>query len=290
MSRKNPDKKKKREQKAAETATAGEQKPKGFRDSWEFKSAKIVLRIMGVLFFLGYLSLTVASAWTWSQAKWVLHTSVSALPAKADYYLNKVYKPEKLYYEVSLRPSAETEEIIKLLEPYTGRMSSYTFLLYSARLSRMGKIDDALFWWQFGRYRARFDALRCGSVEAVSNLSKILQILPHPDFPPDTETESMTVIKSLHKVLDYDAQYPAENIPEDICNPLRALEDGKFQSVGFDRWRTIRHSLRSTTEFRLKQMEEDLKNGTPRKNHEEEPPSLWEQLDAELKKTQHPQP
>lgn len=291
MSRKKPEKEKKREEKAIlEAAKQAEEdaKPKGWRASWEWRSAKFVLRVVGVLFFLGYLSLTGPSGWSWAKAKWALQTPLEELPQKADYYLNQVYKPEKLYELVSMRPPSETEKIIKLLEPYTARMSSYTFLLYSARLKGQGKTDDALFWWQFARFRARFDALRCGSSMAVDNLNHLLKVVPHPDFPPDAETDRMTVVKSLTRVLDYDANYPADNIPEDLCDPLRAMEDGKYQSVGYSSWKRIRHTLRAITESRLQQMEDDIKKGV-RQIPDNSGPSMWEELDKALKEARQQQ-
>ena len=260
MSRKRPEREQKREIKAAAQA-AEDAKPKGFRQSWEFRSAKMALRIVGVLFFVGYICLTASSAWQWVQTKWELHYALSEMPARADKYLNKTFQPEKLSKAISFRPLSETEAIIKLLEPHTGRLSTYTFLNYSMRLNTLGKTDEALFWWQFARYRGRFDALRCGSNDAVDTLDKLFGMIPHPELPADATQDSALLISSIKKVLDLDAHYPADNIPEDICDPLRALEQGKYASVGVDRWADIRFTLRLMTERTLGIMERNLKEG-----------------------------
>ncbi|HYD18028.1 MAG TPA: hypothetical protein VEF76_06090 [Patescibacteria group bacterium] len=235
-------------------ATLRPEKEPENKPSWEFRSAKFALRCVGVCFFIAYLCFLTPSAITWVETKWVRAIPVEELSAKADYYLNQVYKPEKLYKTISKRPISETERIIEVLMPHTARMSTFTFLYYSSRLEQLGKRDEALFWWQFGRYRARFDALRCGSAKAVENVGDVLNLVPHPEFPPDEQLDKFTVEKSLKRVLELDAKYPADNIPEDLCEPLRAMEGGRFISVGHDRWADIRYTLRYMTEYRLKQM------------------------------------
>jgi hypothetical protein len=225
---------------------------------WEFRSAKFALRAVAVCFFIAYVSFLAPSAFTWVQTKYVRSMPITALPGKADYYLNQVYKPEKLYKIVTMRPASEIEKTIEMLMPYTARMSTFTFLFYSSRLDQIGKTDEALFWWQYGRYRARFDALRCGSGMAVDNVASVLNLVPHPEFPQDEELDKFTVVKSLKRVLALDAKYPADNLPEDLCEPLRAMEGGKFISVRPDRWADIRYTLRYMTEYRLRQMEGSL--------------------------------
>jgi len=232
---------------------------KTFRESWEYRSGRWLLRAVGVLLFIGYLGGTAPSAVTWAQTKWVRSDPLTELPRIADYYINHQYSNQKLHKWVALRPESETPEIIKILEPFTPKLSTLTFLTYSSRLKHLGQEDDALFWWQFTLYRARFDALRCGSVKSVEHLSTLVKYLPHPEFPPSKLRNSAEVIKSLHAVLDYDAKYPAHNNPDDICDSLRALEPGKFQTVRPEKWQDIRHSLRIITEYRLGIMEDELK-------------------------------
>lgn len=229
------------------------------KSSWEFRSVKFAMRAMGFCFFIAYLSFLTPSAVTWIETKWVRNMRVEELPEKADYYLNKVYKPEKLYKIVSRRPGSDIEKTIETLMPYTARMSSFTFLFYSSRLDQIGKTDESLFWWQFGRYRARFDALRCGSPKAVDNVGTVLGLVPHPEFPDDEDMDKFTVEKSLKRVLALDAKYPADNLPEDLCDPLRAMEGGKWLTVPPPRWADIRYTLRYMTEYRMRQMNGTLK-------------------------------
>lgn len=254
MSRKRPDKKKGGHSPQT-PATPEEEQPGGFRQSWEYRSVRFVLRIVAVLFFLGYIGFTMKSAITWVETKWVRAQPLDRLPRLADHYLNKVYKPHKLYDWVSMRHPRDTEEVIKKLEPFTGRLSTFTFIWYAMQLKQQGRTQEAMFWWQFARYRARFDALRCGSVKAVENLGELLDLLPHPEFPPEMTPESPEVVRTVIDALDYDARYPADNLPEDLCEALRALEPGKYASVPVTSWANIRYTLRYMTEYRIREME-----------------------------------
>ncbi|MDE1152872.1 MAG: hypothetical protein PW788_10080 [Micavibrio sp.] len=233
--------------------------PATFRDSWAYRSARWCVRAFAVMLFLSYLSVTASSGSRWLEMQWVRSHSLSELPAIADNYLNHKYSNQKLYNWVSLRPESETPEIIKILEPYTAKLSTLNFLMYSYRLNRLHHTDEALFWWQFTRFRGRFDALRCGSVKSVENLSAVIDYFPHPIFPQSKLADSAEVVKSLHAVLDYDAQYPAHNNPDDVCDSLRALEPGNFATVRPEKWQDIRHSLRYISEYRLGIMEDELK-------------------------------
>jgi len=232
--------------------------------SWSKRSARFVLRLVGVLLFLGYLGMTGSSALQWAKTKWVRAQPLSNVTKVADEYLNmedrkdRANKPAKVYEWVALRPERETPEIIRLLEPYTPRLSSLQFLLYSARLQHIGLNDQALFYWQFTRYRARYDALRCGSVKAVDNLSVLINFFPHPDFPDAGSENSDAVIKSIDDVLAFDAKYPALNNPDDTCDILRSLESGNFKTVPRTSWADIRFSLRLLTEYRLREMKKEL--------------------------------
>lgn len=234
--------------------------PAAPKASWTSRSARFVLRLMGVLLFLGYLGMTSTSSLNWFKIKWVRAQPLSNVTKVADEYLNmedrkdRINKPAKVYEWVSLRPERETPEIIRLLEPYTARLSTLQFLLYSARLQHLGHNDESLFYWQFTRYRARYDALRCGSVKAVDNLSALINFFPHPDFPDAGSENSDDVIKSIENVLAFDAKYPALNNPDDTCDILRSLEGGNFRTVPRERWADIRFSLRMLTEYRLQEM------------------------------------
>lgn len=232
--------------------------------SWYYRSARFMLRFAGVLLFLGYLGGTSTSVASWARVKWVRAQPLSNVTVLADKYLNMadrrdhMNRPDKLYRWVSLRPEAETEEIIRLLEPYTSKLSTLQFLTYSAHLKHLGKEEQALFYWQFTRFRGRYDALRCGSVKAVDNLAAVIDLFPHPDFPESELQDSAAVVKSIRAVLDMDAKYPAENNPDDVCEALRSLEPGNYATVQRPYWADIRHSLRFLTEYRLQKMEEAL--------------------------------
>ena len=58
----------------------------------------------------------------------------------------------------------------------------------------------------------------------------------------------------IKRVLDYDANHPAENDPTGICNFIYNLEKGNFVMVRREEWPPVRHTLRAVTEYNLKMM------------------------------------
>lgn len=222
--------------------------------NWEIRSLVFVFRIIGVLLFTGYLLATAPSAWEWGLLKWVRTQPIDQVIAVAEKSIKR--DPRQLVKWVEMRPAHERTLIMEKLEPYSGRISSGIFLVYSRWLLDIGQEKEAVFWRQYGRYRLRYDALRCGSPEATENMTGLLALFPDKEIQGIIAKDPAIIKTSLQRVLDFDAKYPADNNPTDICPAIQKLDGGNFQMVERKDWRAIRHTLRIITENALEKMNE----------------------------------
>lgn len=229
--------------------------------SWEKRSILFILRAIGVILFLAYLAVTGPSALSWGELKWVRFQPLEQITQVAERSIKR--DPQDLVKWVSMRPSYERKQIMEKLEPYSGQISSGMFLIYSHWMMDSGQEKEAIFWRQYGRYRLRYDALRCGSPQSTENMAGLLALFPDRGVQEAIAKDPSIVKISLQRVLDFDAKYPADNNPIDICPTIQKLDGGKFAMVKREDWRTIRHTLRLMTEYALEKMDE--KNPVPKK-------------------------
>lgn len=221
------------------------------RNSWEVRSLIFIARMLAVVLFIGYLASTWRTAAGWVQLKWVRSQSVAETSSIAEQYLS-INKPDKLLEWISLRPAEDRDTIMKQLEPLSGRIGSGVFLLYSKWQMEAGDTEKAVFWRQYALYRLRYDALRCGSPDSAKSMQGLLALFPDTKVQGYINAHPDIVRKSVRQVLDYDARWPAENNPVDICPSLTKLEGGSFKMVPREHWAAIRHTLRFVTEEFLK--------------------------------------
>lgn len=224
------------------------------KQSWELGSLIFVGRTIGVILFIGYLCATTPSAWQWGQVKWVRAQSLDTLTAVAEKSI--AGDPRNLIRWLEARPSYEHAIIMEKLEPYSGKISSAIFLLYSRWTLDLGQEEEAVFWRQYGRYRLRYDALRCGAPESSKNMSGVLSIFPDSGVQKIIEKNPSIIRTSLKRVLDFDAKHPAENNPIDICPTIQKMDGGGFEMVERKYWASIRHTLRMVTEYAIEKMGE----------------------------------
>lgn len=224
------------------------------KESWEKRSVRFVLKTAGVLLFLAYLILTGGSAWTWMKAKWVRLQPVEAAAAVAENYLRRKPDPEKLATWIKLRPLTETDTLIKELDSYAAEMPPAAFFAYSKKLSAMGRMDEALFWSQYARFRLRFDTLRCGSREAIDTMANILDQLPDRRLQAFLDSRPELEPQSLRQVLDYDEKHPARNDPADLCKTLNRMSRENITPPPSEEWDSIRKNFRFAAEVHLQEM------------------------------------
>lgn len=224
------------------------------RDSWEFKTGKFILRVAAVLFFLAYLMLAVphASAWAWQA--YYLREPLPMLKTHLEQSL-KTGDQDKLLKWIKIRPAAERAQIMDMLEPVSGKLNPLFFLTFAHWSAAADDVDKAVFWHFMARFRLRYDALRCGSPNAVDNMDGLLALMPEGKIAPTVAKQDRPALMSyLQRVLDYDAAHPAENSPKNVCVFINNLEGRGFVIVQERYWQNIRHSLRRITEAQIEKM------------------------------------
>jgi hypothetical protein len=229
---------------------------KTWKDSFEYRSVKFLLRALGVMMFIFYLAAMVPNGWKWSHARWIQALPLSSLPDVAnDYAQNR--QPEKLAEWIALRPRSERQEIMDTLEPVTGKLPPAVFSIFSRWKMEEMRETEAVFWWQYTRYRLHYDALRCGSPTAVDKMKDFLEIHQDEHVQAYIKRHPEKIPADIRRVLDMDARFPAENNPVPTCKHLRDRNEVvNFTPAPPSEWKIIRHSLRMTTELSLKAMEQ----------------------------------
>jgi hypothetical protein len=163
--------------------------------------------------------------------------------------------PSDVFTWVHLRPLSETAALIDIVRPQSGELGSDIFFEFSARQMQLGHAEDALFWSQLGRYRLRYDALRCGAPDSVETLNDILALFPSPKIQDVLEQHPELLKKSIQQVLDFDAKYPAGNNPASICSAVDKMSKSDAPPVPREQWGRIRLTLRTVTAQALKEMD-----------------------------------
>lgn len=241
-------------QNKAEPATSTKDKLKA---SWEYRSGKFVLRIVAALFFFSYLAATMPSAWAWAWASYYKNQPPSQIDALIEKHVN-TSDQSKIMGWIQLRPAEERASIQEKLLAHSPVLDSYAFLIFSDWALEKRELQDAIFWNFMGRYRLRYDALRCGTPNAVENIKGLAELLSYDVFEKILTQHPGLVPVMIKRVLDYDANHPAENDPTGICNFIYNLEKGNFVMVRREEWPPVRHTLRAVTEYNLKMMAQSI--------------------------------
>ncbi|MBW7911937.1 MAG: hypothetical protein H3C49_11805 [Alphaproteobacteria bacterium] len=223
------------------------------KDSWEFKTGKFILRIVAVLFFLTYLLIAFPQALSWGWQSYHRQQPLAAL----EKYIDGARKGDQktLLKWIQLRPESERPEIIEKLTPYSGGLTPLFFLTFARWEGQADNIDKAIFWNFLARYRLRYDALRCGAPNAIENMDGLVALLPDGLVVPTVaKYDKKMLIDYLGRVLAFDAEYPANNNPANLCVFINNLEGKSFMLVDPKDWNALRHSLRRVTEWELERM------------------------------------
>jgi hypothetical protein len=142
------------------------------------------------------------------------------------------------------RPLAETDKLVEMVTPKSGVLEPAAFIEIFRRELDLGRTEEALFWLQMGRYRLRFDIIRCGAeTDALKSFDKTFNRARRPETDALLQAHPETLKKALRRVLDFDAKYPAHDNPAAICKAIsKALPAGEAS------WDVFRQSLRKHTE------------------------------------------
>lgn len=215
------------------------------RNSWEMRSLFFLARAGAVLLCITYILFTIQPALSWVEMKRIRAAPLSQIEKVADAAL-AADRPRQLKDWMNYRPASERAEIIRLLDSRAPKLESLTFLTYSRWMWRAGDREAALFWQQYALFRLRYDSLRCGRPKEMAKLIANFDLLPVPDMA-----------QSLRAVLDYDKAHPADNNPRSMCILLYNLSGAEdlLSIVPREAWKPLYETLRSVTEYRLKEME-----------------------------------
>ena len=164
-------------------------------------------------------------------------------------------KPDDVTAWVRLRPSAETKALTGIITPESGLLGPYIFFELSRRQMLEGHMEEALFWSQLGRYRLRYDALRCGAQDSTQALDKLMPFFSPKKIQGLLQQHPELVRKSVRQVMDFDAKYPARNSPAFVCSLVNGMTKSNVPEVPREQWEHIRQTLRAVTRQFLKEMD-----------------------------------
>jgi hypothetical protein len=240
--------------KTKDGGNATEKPQAGLRGTWEYRSGRFVLRIVAALFFLSYLSAAAPAAWTWGWAAFYKSQPASRIDRLIEENIARADQ-SKLLAWIQRRPPEERLSIEEKIAPHTATANSFVFLMFSDWALERQAYEQALFWNFYARYRLRFDALRCGAPNSVMNMKGIVALVSNTTIEKIVEFQPGIVPFAIQQVLDYDAMHPADNDPAGVCKFIHNLEKGSFLPVRRENWPALRHTLRTVTEYSLRQMQ-----------------------------------
>lgn len=241
----------------------------GFRGTWEYRTLKWIFKFFIASAFLFYAGLCASLSWTWFQTKYVrLYPVEKVVDIAKKELLNPDGDPDALRTWVAMRPTSDGETLMKLLDPYIEKMSGMTFIVYGSWMADRGRMEDAIFWRQYARFRIRFDALRCGSHDAPGLVTQILKEFPQPAIKSYMQDHPELQTKILRKVLDFDAKHLPSNDPTQFCKALVAGEEFrssiKIIMQPLSEWIPIHDTLRGISYYEILHMESRKKGETGR--------------------------
>jgi len=150
------------------------------------------------------------------------------------------------------RPLAETDKLVEIITPKSAALEPAVFFEISRRQLALGRPEEALFWLQLGRYRLVYDIIRCGAEpDAIAIFDPVFKRM-HVQATDDLlQAHPELLKKTVQRVLDFDAKYPAHDNPLGICKavlPKFALPAEEINWEGY-------HQL-------LRKHNQDFLNGT----------------------------
>lgn len=264
-----------RERKEREEAEQAEERRRNVR--------RIPLRLLQRLFraavaivFVTYIAMTGDMTWNWFMTKITRLQSIDSVAKVArDDLSGPDPDPEALRNWLARRPMSEGEELMKRLEPFVGQMSGMTFILYASWEVNAGKIDEAVFWRQYARYRIRYDVLRCGSYNAIGLMTDIINRLPQASIKERMMETPENLPAELRRVLDYDEKHPPLNNPAQFCKALTKFEAFKSKTniimTSPEDWTGIHTTLRGITFMEMRHMEEEQRKDKAKENGDKTP-------------------
>jgi hypothetical protein len=139
-----------------------------------------------------------------------------------------------------------------MLTPKSAIVGPPVFFEIFRREMKLDRPEEALFWLQLGRYRLWFDLVRCEQgEEGAKSFDRILDIFSVQEMTGLMQQHPELLKKTLQRVLDFDAKYPADDDPVQICKFLSPKPPATANL-----WGAYRSSLRRKTAVSIKEMDE----------------------------------
>ncbi|MBI3441130.1 MAG: hypothetical protein HY052_04915 [Proteobacteria bacterium] len=224
------------------------------RNTWIVRPLIFIGKFFIIVFFIFYVFVGVSATITLVQEELNRQQDVGALvdvirKSVGENRLNDVTA------WVRFRPLAETQTLIGMITPDSGKLGPDMFFELYRRQLQQDRLEDALFWLQLARYRLRYDTLRCGGSGGIDVFDQILNLISSKKIENLLQQHPELVKKSVQQVLDFDAQYPAVNRPDFVCKLANKLKKSNASPGPKEQWERIRLNLRANTEAALKQMD-----------------------------------
>ncbi len=151
---------------------------------------------------------------------------------------------------VGYRPLSETAEIIEIITPYSSDVNPMLFFEISFRLMTQENKDEALFWYMLGKYRFRYDMLRCGAKDSIESFDKFLANFQSEEVELLLEMGDVKTKQAVKRVLEIDKNYPPQNAMDYACVLVDAFEEDEATPLSENDWPHVRAALvKSAQEF-----------------------------------------
>jgi len=146
------------------------------------------------------------------------------------------------------RPLSDTEAMVAMITPEAARLPPTVFFEIARRHVSLKNGEEGLFWLQLGRFRLRYDVLRCGAQDSVIPMEKAMLAMTPPALTSLLHDKPDLLKKSIRRVLEFDAKHPAANDPQWICKTVEGIERVEIAPPPPASWEKTRNTLRQSAE------------------------------------------
>ena len=219
------------------------------RAMWEYKLLKFIVMTVFYFLLLIYALLGAQSTWKWMQMRYYGGDFSEQSLIQAVETLSDDKRQIKLVELIHVYPYT-TDELVGILENEMKDFHAHFFFSMANRYAGLGDMDAARFWTMLGRYRLRYDALRCDHMTADTVSDKYVEYYILPAVKDDMATMGEDARRAvLADVLAWDDAHPPENDPRYFCEFIEDTE--QLSNIGViprDQWPLVRRLMRATAQ------------------------------------------
>jgi len=156
---------------------------------------------------------------------------------------------DKIDEWIKYRSVGDTDKIAEVVTKRASDLSPQVFFRVSALKFKKGENDDALFWFNLGKYRLRYDMMRCGGRVSIDKIENFIRVIFELRIDDLYDQEGVILKKSLKRVVEFDKDYPPKNDIEEFCKMVMALEGGEVDDIAEEEWPKIRDEMIKSAEI-----------------------------------------